>query len=107
NDAFAGRQPLNIARTIAGGRAKRVGMIRETLTHHGYRFESTVRMLRKTRHEIAVIHPPAVLTFEILTDVPSGKRRGRTQMLVAGGIGILMIHAEQKRIGGLPREAQR
>jgi hypothetical protein len=37
------------------------------------RFEATVRVLRKTGYHVAVIHPPAVLAFEVLSDVVAGE----------------------------------
>jgi hypothetical protein len=66
-----------------------------------------MRMLRKARHRLAVIHAPTVFTLEVLSQAATGERRVRAEHLVAGGIRVHVMHAEEKRIGGNPGEAER
>ncbi len=70
------------------------------------RLEAAVRMLRKARNDIAVIHPPAVLAFEVLPDVAAAERRLRAELVVARGIEIDVMDAEQKRVVRLPALAE-
>ena len=44
------------------------------------------------------------LAREVLADVPPCERRCRTEVLVPLGVGVVVVHAEEERIGGLPRE---
>ena len=73
-DATPCREPLNIARSEPRRRSKRIGMVDETLTHDGHRLEPTMRMLRKAGNRLPVIHPPTVLAFKILANVPAGEQ---------------------------------
>jgi len=82
-------------------------VIEEAPAHHGHGLEATMGMLRKPGDQLTVIHAPAVLALEVLTDVPAVQRRRRAQVLVAGGVLVVVMHAEQKRVGGLPRKSQR
>jgi ABC-type multidrug transport system fused ATPase/permease subunit len=66
-----------------------------------------VRVLRKARHDVAVVHPPAVFAFEVAADRAAGERGGRPQLLVPRRVGVVVVHAEQERIDRLPRETQR
>src|SRR5437899_10432163 len=77
------------------------------MTHDRDRFEAAMRMLGEARNDAAVIHPPAVLAFEILPEVAPRERRRGTHVLVTFRISIVVIHAEQEWIGGLPGQAQR
>ena len=91
----------------ARGRAERVGVIDEALSNDRDRLEAAVRMMRETRHDVAVIHPPAVLALEVLADVAAGERRVRAHPLVAAGVSVVVMDAEQERIGRFPGKAQR
>ena len=64
-------------------------------------------MLGKAGHDVAVVHPPAVLALEVLADVPSAERGGRTEIVVAGRIVIDVMDAEEKRVVRLPPLAER
>jgi hypothetical protein len=44
-------------------------MVDVALAHDRDGLESAVRMLRKPGHDVAVVHAPAVLALEVLTDV--------------------------------------
>jgi hypothetical protein len=65
-------------------------------------------MTRKTGDNLAVVHAPAVLALEVLTDAPPGEGGGgRRHPLVSGGVAIVVVHAEEERVSGLPRKPQR
>src|SRR5205085_4123533 len=71
NDSLAGGQPLHIPWTESRSGAERIRMIDVTASHDGDGFESAMRMLWEPWHDGSVIHPPAVFTFEILSDTSS------------------------------------
>ena len=70
NHTRAGRKPLHVAHPKARRRTERVGMIDVSMAHDGDRLEATVGMLRKSGHDVAVVHTPTIVAFEILADVP-------------------------------------
>src|SRR2546426_9595576 len=82
-------------------------MIDVAVTHDRHSFEPAMWMLRESRHNAAVIHAPAILALEVLSDVASLKRGRRSEVIVALWIVIVVIHAEQERIGGFPGHTQR
>src|SRR5688572_31367816 len=59
-------------------------------------------MAWKARHHVTVVHVPAVLVGEVLTDGAPRERRGRPQLWVAGGKVVAMMDAEQEGVEGLP-----
>src|SRR5688572_4597395 len=59
-------------------------------------------MLRETRNGLAVVHPPPVLSFKVASDLSSSKGNSRTELIVAGWICIVVVHAEQERVEGRP-----
>ncbi len=105
-DATARGEPLNVAVTEARGGAKRIRVIDEPATDQRDRLEPPVRMAREAGHHIAVVHAPTVFTLEILADVAAGKRCRGAHALVAGGVGVLVVDAEQEGVGGFPGGAQ-
>src|SRR5262245_55855527 len=107
HDASARGEPLNVTRAEPCDCSERVGMVDETVTHDGYRFEAPMRMLRKSWHLSAMIHPPSSLALKVLANVPSGQRSCRSQLFVAGGIGVVVIHAKQKWIRRFPWNSKR
>ena len=107
HDAAAGGQPLHVAAAEARGGAERVGMIDEAVAHDGDRLEAAVRMAGKAGHGAAVIHAPAVFALEVLAEVAPGQRRGGAETIVAGRVAIVVVDAEEERIGGDPLEAER
>src|SRR5690606_33323054 len=86
---------------------ERIRMIGEASTHDRHGLEAAVRMPRKPGHDFAVVHPPAVLALEVLADVAAGERRGRTHPVVARGVTVVVIGAEQERVDAFPRERER
>ena len=107
HDAATRGQPLHIAAAIARRRAERIRMVDETLAHDRDRLESAMRVGGKARHRLAVVHAPAIRATEVLADRAAGERGVRTKTSVAARIGVIVVDAEQERIGGLPRETQR
>src|SRR5690606_1877802 len=86
---------------------ERVRMIGESapLDRHG--LETAMRMSREPRHHGAVIHPPTVDPLEVHAEIPPGERRVGAELVVARGIAIVVIRAEQERIDARPRETER
>jgi len=64
-------------------------------------------MLRKSGHDVAMVHSPAIASFEVLPDVASGERRRRAKTLIALWVVVDMVNAEQKRIVSLPARLKR
>ena len=107
HDAGAGRQPLHVAAAEARRRAQRIAVIDEAFAHERHRLEAAVRMLRKPRHRIAVVHAPAVLAGEVLADVAARERGGGAQTVVTLRIEIDVVDADEERVLGLPGEGKR
>ena len=82
-------------------------MIDVPAAHDGYRLEAAVRMLRKSRHNVAMVHAPAVAAFEILPEVAPDEGRCRTQALIAFWVIVDMVNAEEKWILRLPPRLKR
>ena len=106
DDPLAGRDPLNVSRTEPRRRAERIRVIDVSMAHDRDGLESAVRMLWKAGYDVAVIHPPAVFSLEVLTDVPARKRCVRSEAFVSRGILVVVICAEKKWIGTLPGKTQ-
>src|SRR6476660_4092651 len=102
HDAFSSCQPLHVARAKSCGSSKRIGVVDKTMTHDGDCFKATVWVLRKARDHVSVIHPPTVCTFKILADIPPGQRSCGPEVVVPGGVDIIVIHAEEERVGCFP-----
>ena len=66
-------------------RAQRVRVIDVARSNNRHRLEAAVRMLRKAGHDVAVVHPPAILALEVLADLAPAERSGGPQPIVAGG----------------------
>jgi hypothetical protein len=64
-------------------------------------------MLGEARHHVAVVHAPAVDALEVGADLPAGERGRGAEVLVALGVGVVVVHAEQERVDGRPLEAER
>ena len=107
HDAGAGRQPLHVTAAEARRRAQRIAVIDEAFAHERHRLEAAVRMLRKPRHRIAVVHTPAVLAGEVLADVAARERGGGAQAVVTLRIEIDVVDADEERVLGLPGEGKR
>jgi hypothetical protein len=107
HDPSPGREPLNVPVAVTRGGAERVGMIHETATDDGDGLEAAVRMLRKPRHDVAVVHPPSVGRGEVAAHRVSGERRRGTELVVAGRVCVVVMDAEEERIGRPPLKSQR
>ena len=75
HDTAPGRQPLHIAVAEARRGAERICVVDEAFAHDRHRLKPAVRMRWKAGNGPAVIHAPAVLAGEILSDVAPGERR--------------------------------
>jgi hypothetical protein len=95
-----------VAHPEARGGAERVRVIDEPAARDGHGLEAPVRVLRKSRYNIAVIHRPAVFAREVLADVSARERRRRPERVVALWVGVVVVHAEQERVGGDPDEIE-
>jgi hypothetical protein len=69
--------------------------------------ESPMGVLRKSRDRRAVIHPPAIDPGEVVADLASLEGGRRPHVLVARGIVVDVVNAEEERVGGRPLEAER
>ena len=107
DDPAARGEPLHVALTEAGSGAERVGVIDVAAPHDGHRLEPAMRMLREPGHDLAVVHPPAVFALEVLTDV-AGQTSDAAgpELVIAGGIRVVVMSAEEERIGGHPRKSE-
>jgi hypothetical protein len=81
-------------------------VINKALSHIRDGFEAAMRMLRKAGDDLTVIHPPSVDAGKVLTDLTTDKRRGWTEVLVACGIVIEVVNAEQERVNRWPLKAE-
>ena len=107
DDPSARGQPLDVAAPEARRGAERVGVIDVAAARDRDRLEPAVRVLREPGYDAAVVHPPAVLALEVLPEVATGERGRRPHALVARGVGVVVVDAEQERVRRLPREAER
>jgi hypothetical protein len=82
-------------------------MVQQAAPHDGDGFEAAVRMLRKPRDDLAVVHAPAVLALEVLAQVASRERCARPEAVVAGRVVVVVVNTEQERIARLPGKALR
>ena len=96
-------QPLHVARAEARRRAERIGVVDEAPPDDGHGLEAAMRVLREAGHDGAVVHAPAVLAREVLADVAPRERRRGPEALVARRVGVVVMHAEEERVGRLPR----
>ena len=61
-----------------------------------------------SRHDLAVVHAPAVDAGEVLAEVAAGRAaRSGPSSVVAGRVGVVVVDAEQERVDGGPLEPQR
>ena len=107
HDTGAGREPLHVAAAETRRRTQRITVIDEPFAHERDGLEPAVRVLREAGNHVAVIHAPAVLAGEVLTDVTTCERRGGTELGIASRVRVVVMHAEQEGIERLPGHAQR
>src|SRR5690606_29466193 len=67
---------------------------------------AAVRVLREAGHDLAVVHAPAVLRLEVVSERAAGERGGRPHLFVAGRVGVVVVHAEEERVLGPPGEPE-
>ena len=80
-------------------------MIDRAAPHDRDRLEAAVRVLRKAGDGAPVVHAPAVLALEVLPEVASRERRRGAEPFVAGGVGVVVVDAEEEGIGRRPRRS--
>ena len=97
------RSPL----TKSGRCTQRVRVIDKSLSRDRNRFEAAMGVLGETGDPFAVIHAPAVLAAEIMTDGSPCKGVHGSHILIPRGIGVLVVSAEQERVQRLPSRPQR
>ena len=106
DDALAGGEPLGVSLAEPGRGAQGIRVIDEASTDHGDRLESAVRVLRESRAPFVrgtcASHPGLR---------SPGRCRGRratrrAPALVARRIGVVVVDAEQERVGRLPGKAE-
>jgi molybdopterin-guanine dinucleotide biosynthesis protein len=68
--------------------------------------EAAVRMLRETGHDVAVVHAPPVDPREVGTDLAAVERCSRAELVVARGIRVVVVHAEEERVDRRPLEPE-
>ena len=106
--ALAGGHPLGVAVAEAGGGPHRVGVIDQAVAHMGDGLEASVRMLGEARHPAAVVHRPAVLFGEVVTQGATGELlRGRTEVIHAFGVVVSVMGDEQEGVDRGPLGTQR
>jgi hypothetical protein len=81
-------------------------VVDEPLAHDGHGLEAPVRVLREARHHVAVVHVPAVAVGEIAADVAAREGGRGPERLVARGVRVVVVHAEQEGVGRAPRGNQ-
>ena len=73
HDALACGKPLHVAIAEAGCGAERIRMVDQPAAHNGHGLEAPMRVGRKARNRVAVVHAPAVFTAKVLTDIAPGQ----------------------------------
>ena len=96
--ARARGQPLHIALAVAATGATRIKMVGIALFHNGHGFKAGVRVGRKTRHGIAVVHAKRGIGVKVLTPFHMALYRCGGHVCFAGGIGIKVVACKQKRV---------
>src|SRR4051812_41711577 len=107
HDAGASSQPLHVPAAETRRCTERIRVVDEALTDDGHRFEAAVGVLRKTRHDLPVVHAEAVLPPEILAEYTARQRHGWPEALVSGGVRIVVVDAKQERIRRDPWKSER
>ena len=82
-------------------------MINTPLGHDRHGLESDMRMHRKARDSVAVVHTPSILTRKISPKLASCQRRIGAEIRITGRVTIVVIRTHQERIPSLPWKAQR
>ena len=100
---FAGGHPLDIALTKAGPGTQGVMVVDIALASEGNGFKSPVGMLGESGDPISVVHTPSILAVEVVPNISASEKSGvGPHVFRAFGVGVEVMNAEKKRIGGLP-----
>ena len=102
DDPFARGHPLDVALAVPSGVAHRVRVVHQSLHRGGDGLEPSVRMLRKPRDALAVVHPVIGGRIEI-SPVASP---GRSHLPIAGRVLVVVVDREEEGIWGLERKRQ-
>ena len=89
-------EPLHVAFAIAATGTARIKMVGIALFHYGHGFKTCVRMGRKARHRVAVVHAKWCLRFKILSPIHRSVDGNRRHVGIARRIGIKMVARKQK-----------
>lgn len=81
-------------------------MVDQAFAGDGHRLKAAVRVGREAGDGPAVVHAPAILAGKILPQVTPVQWSGRSHARVTTRVGIVVVHAEQEGVDGLPGEAQ-
>eukprot|EP00982_Pelagococcus_subviridis_P010864 31033-Pelagococcus_subviridis.AAC.8 len=103
DDALTRGHPLHVAVAVPPRVPDRVRVIHEAYHRRGDRLEPAVRMLRESGDSVAVVHSVRAVRVEVRA-VASSRR---AELVVPGGVVVVVIHREQERVGGLEREPER
>ncbi len=69
-------QPLDVTAAVPRGSSQGIGMVDEAAADHRHRLESAMGVLREAGHDVAVVHPPAVPSGEVVSQISPGQGRG-------------------------------
>src|SRR5690606_17146189 len=102
-DAPPSRHPLYVPVSITGDGSQRIRMVDEATSRHSDGFEATMRVPRKTRHPLPMVHSPAILACKVAADASARERCSGPERLISCWISIVVMHAKQEWVEGLPR----
>ena len=103
---FARRQPLHIPLTVTPFGSKTVKMIHKSFRNNGNRFKPAMRVYRKSRNFLAVIHPVSIFNYKITANISAGKLVPINSLIfITRRIIILVMRTEKKWIFHLPLKA--
>ena len=73
-------------------------MVDQSASHKGDGFKAAMGMGGEPRNHAAVVHAPAVEPGEVRTDAATGDSGYRAECWRSGGVAIIVMGAEQKRV---------
>jgi hypothetical protein len=77
-------------------------MIDAALAHDGDGFKAPVRVRRKARNGLAVVHAPTIFVAKVAAHLSARQRSVRPHLRVALRVMVEVVNAKQKRVHGLP-----
>ena len=97
-DAATGGHPLHVAVTEAPSIAERVRVVDDTAARHRDGLKAAMRVLRKARHRLSMVHGPPRRIAKVGTNRVSAEQPWIwTHVFAAGRIPIVVVHGEEKR----------